>query len=131
MTEGNDRKIRENEAQMEDIKREITLSNEARAKIDGVIASLQDELSRANSLRTNISSNVRYRNEEKDIEKVQVDLDGIDIEHAAKARKEFNTRYSQNLERENDVQSKVSGPLRPVFSQRNPRSSLVCDRIDS
>ena len=69
MTEGNDRKIRENEAQIEDIKREITLSNDARAKIDGLIASLQDELSRANSLRTNISANVRYRNEQKDIEK--------------------------------------------------------------
>ncbi|ORX37164.1 hypothetical protein BD324DRAFT_625039 [Kockovaella imperatae] len=121
LTEGNDRKIRENEAQMEDLKREIGLTTEARAKIDSAIASLQDELSRANSLRTNISANVRYRNEQKDILKVQEELDGMDVEEAAKARKDFNKRFSQMMQREQEITNdwqRASGVLSQVIENR-------------
>ena len=93
---------------MEDIKREIGLTNEARAKIESAIAALQDELSKSNSLKTNISANIRYRKEQKDIQKVQAELDGIDVEQAAKSRKDFNKRYSQKMQEEQEVQNNVS-----------------------
>ena len=94
---------------MDDLKLEITTSVEARSNIDTTISSLQDELSRATSLRTNISANVRYRNEQKEIEKVQEELKGIDIEQAARSRREFNKRYSQMMDEETRVQNAVSG----------------------
>ena len=105
--EGNDRKITQNEEQIEDIKREINMGNDARATIESTIAGLQDDLSRASSLNQNISANLRYRNEDKEIQKVQDELDEIDIESAARARKDFNARFKEKLEEETNVKDKV------------------------
>ena len=96
---------------MEDIKRDIAAANNSRATIESTIASLQDELSRANSLRTNISANIRYRNEQKEIQKVQEELDEIDIDTAARSRREFTHRYKEKLEEETDVKDKVRAHL--------------------
>jgi DNA repair protein RAD50 len=106
-SEGNDRKIDQNEVQLDDIKREIAMANDARTTVESAIASSQDELSRAESLRTNISANVRYRDEEKEIQKVQDELDDIDIDTAARSRREFTHRYKEKLEEETDVKDKV------------------------
>ena len=84
------------------------MANDSRATIESAIASLQDELSRANSLRTNISANLRYRNEEKEIQKVQDELDEIDIDTAARSRREFTHRYKEKLEEETKVKDEVS-----------------------
>lgn len=104
---------------MEDIKREIAMANDARATVESAIASLQDELSRANSLRTNISANVRYRNEEKEIQKVQDELDEIDIDTAARSRRDFTHRYKEKLEEETNVKDEVRSFL---FSKTEVRS---------
>lgn len=108
MTEGNDRKAREVAAQLDGIKREIDATETAIAKIDGAISALQDELSTANSLKSNISANIRYRNELKEIEKVQSQLDEIDLVQAARSRREFNQKYSGMLEDEKNKQTAVS-----------------------
>ena len=105
VTEGNDRKIRETETQLEDVKTDIAASTDAIKKIDEAIATLQDELSRANSLRTNISANMRYRNELKEIEKVQAELDEIDLVQASRARREFNIKYAGMMEEEKNKQN--------------------------
>ncbi|ORY30598.1 hypothetical protein BCR39DRAFT_529095 [Naematelia encephala] len=128
VTEGNDRKILENEAQMDDLKREISAAMDARAAIDTTISSLQDELGRAESLKTNISANLRYRNEEKEIEKVQVELDGLDVESAARARREFNTRYKAKLEDETNVQNHwqlASGQLMQMVEGRKKTENTL------
>jgi len=83
------------------------VANDARATVDSTIASLQDELSRANSLRTNINANIRYRNEEKEIQKVKDEIDEIDINTAARSRREFNSRYKEKLEEETRVSAQV------------------------
>ncbi|GFZ50594.1 Hydrolase acting on acid anhydrides [Saitozyma sp. JCM 24511] len=105
VVEGNDRKIREAEAQMESIRTEITASTTSRASIESVIAELNTEIAKADSLKSNISANIRYRKEEKEIEKVQEEIEGIDIESAAKSRKEFNSVYKKNLEEETEYQN--------------------------
>lgn len=107
MSEGNDRKLRDNDAAIDAIKRDIHASNEARKTIDEAISGLQDELSRSTSLRTNISANVRYRNEKKEIEKVETEMEGIDIEQAARSRREFNKRYTAMMDKETETQNKV------------------------
>jgi DNA repair protein RAD50 len=108
LTEGNDRKAREVAAQLDSIKREIDATETAIAKIDSAISALQDELSTANSLKSNISANIRYRNELKEIEKVQAQLDEIDLVQAARSRREFNQKYSGMLEDEKNKQTAVS-----------------------
>jgi DNA repair protein RAD50 len=94
---------------MESIRTEITASTTSRALIESVIAELNTEIAKADSLKSNISANIRYRKEEKEIEKVQEEIEGIDIESAAKSRKEFNSVYKKNLEEETQYQNNVSG----------------------
>lgn len=108
MTEGVERKIRENEAQMDDVKREITSGQAARTAIDNSISSLQSELGRASSRQNNISANLRYRSTLADIKKVQEEIDSIDLESAAKSRKEFNKKFQAKTMEENRVQAEVS-----------------------
>jgi DNA repair protein RAD50 len=110
IAEGNDRKIRENESQIEDLKREMTAATEARAAVETNLQATLAELAKSESLRSNIIQNIRYRKGEKEIAKVQEQVDEIDIESAAKARKEFNTRYSKNLQEETHQQNAVSSP---------------------
>lgn len=116
LLEGNDRKIRETEAQIEEVKREIAASTEARASIDTVISALQTDIAKSDALKKNISNNLRYRSSEKEIDKVQEEIDGIDIEGAAKSRKEFNTVYKKNLEQETEIQGQAG------FGHRQTRS---------
>jgi DNA repair protein RAD50 len=94
---------------MESIRTEITASTASRASIESVIAELNTEIAKADSLKSNISANIRYRKEEKEIGKVQEEIEGIDIESAAKSRKEFNSVYKKNLEEETEYQNNVSG----------------------
>jgi DNA repair protein RAD50 len=93
---------------METIRQDITAATDARTMIEGVIASLQTEIAKADSLKSNISANIRYRKEEGEIKKVQHEIEGIDIEGAARSRKEFNSVYKRNLEEETEVQNNVS-----------------------
>jgi DNA repair protein RAD50 len=108
LTEGNDRKIRENESQMDDVQREIGVATDATRTIESAIRSLEVESSSASTLKNNIEANLRYRSEQKKVEKVQEELDGIDLAQAARMRREFNIKYKGMLEEEQRVQSAVS-----------------------
>ena len=108
LTEGNDRKLRDNETQMDDIQREIGVATEAIRTIESAIRSLEVESSYASTLKNNIESNLRYRSEQKKVERVQEELDGIDLAQAARMRREFNIKYKGMLEEEQRVQSAVS-----------------------
>lgn len=115
LTEGNDRKIRENESQIDDLKREMTVATEARSGIEKALQTILNDLAKAESLRSNITQNLRYRKGEKEIAKVQEEIDGIDIESAARSRKDFNTRYSKNLQEETNKQNAVSSHIRIIL----------------
>lgn len=108
VSEGNDRKIRENESQIDDLKREMSTAVDARDTIEKALQAIQEEIAKQENLRSNITQNMRYRKGEKEIIKVQEEIDSIDIESAAKARKEFVTKYDANLELENAKKSAVS-----------------------
>lgn len=108
ITEGTNRKIRENETQMEDVKREISASQDTRNSIENTISSLQSELGQASSRQNNISANLRYRSTLADIKKVQDEIDSIDLESAAKSRREFNKKFTAKSNEENRVQAEVS-----------------------
>ncbi|KAK4689016.1 DNA repair protein RAD50, partial [Tremellales sp. Uapishka_1] len=104
--EGNDRKIRENENQVDSIKREISLSSDARQTIEATISSLSEDISRATTQKSNLKNNLQYRESLELIKNVQNELESIDIERAMKARKEFNTVYKAKMQEETEVQSK-------------------------
>ncbi|KAL7420509.1 DNA repair protein rad50 [Cryptotrichosporon argae] len=121
IADGFDRKIRENEKLMEDVRREIGLTTDAKAAVERQIASLQEEIARQNTARSNIKANLDHRDESTQIAAVQAELDEIDIEAAAKSRREFNTRYKENLDEETKVQNHwqlTSGVLQQMIVNR-------------
>jgi DNA repair protein RAD50 len=107
LTEGNDRKIRENEAAAEDIRSQISSANDARATVDATIATIQDELGRSESYRSNINFNILDRGEIKQIKELQDKIAEIDLDSMAKARKEFNIKYKDKMEEEKKVADEV------------------------
>ncbi|OCF37294.1 DNA repair protein RAD50 [Kwoniella heveanensis BCC8398] len=121
IAEGNDRQLREAEAAMSDIKREIAIATDARTTIEATIASLSSELSKAESLKGNISNNLKYREDGRKVEDVQRELDSLDLESAAKSRKEFSERYRPMMDEEEDVGGRVhlySGQLLAMTENR-------------
>jgi len=120
LSEGNDRKIRENETSAEEIKSQIASANDARATVDAQIAIIQDELGRSESYRSNINFNILDRGEIKQIKELQDKIAEIDLDSMAKARKEFNVKYKDKMEEEKAVADEVSP------SKRDERSESSC-----
>jgi DNA repair protein RAD50 len=108
LSEGNDRKIRENESSAEEIKSQISSANDARATVEAQIAIIQDELGRSESYRSNINFNILDRGEIKQIKELQDKIAEIDLDSMAKARKEFNIKYKDKMEEEKAVADEVS-----------------------
>ncbi|WVR06574.1 hypothetical protein IAU60_003606 [Kwoniella sp. DSM 27419] len=121
LAEGNDRQVRETEAALTDVKREIAVASDARSTIESTIASLSAELSKAESLKGNISNNLKYRDDGRKVEEVQKELDSLDLESAARSRKEFSEKYRPMMDEEEEVGGKVhlySGQLLAMTENR-------------
>ncbi|WVO14305.1 hypothetical protein L204_101937 [Cryptococcus depauperatus] len=108
LTEGNDKRIQENDSYIADLKRQVSQCNNTRAKIDTEIARLSSELSKSESLKTNISSNLRYREDAVKIEKVKKELEILDIKEAAESRVKFNQEYGGMLDEATEAQGQMS-----------------------
>jgi DNA repair protein RAD50 len=108
IAEGNDRKMRENETHLADVRREITNLQTQRNKIDTELSEIQDQISQAQVTRKNIRNNLDYREEIREITKVETELDDLDLDAAHKARSEFNSVYKKKMEEETSVSSQVS-----------------------
>lgn len=121
VTEGNDRKMRENEAHLEDVRREMAATKEGRAVIEGKIKSLEKDIASANNTRSNIKLNLDYRTEGSAIDEVKAKLANIDVNAAAANRRDFNTRYKAGMERENETRNRwqlASGVLLQMTENR-------------
>ncbi|BEJ06595.1 hypothetical protein CcaverHIS641_0311170 [Cutaneotrichosporon cavernicola] len=121
VTEGNDRKLRENESHLESMRQEIQATNDRRVAIDKTVSGLQEDVSRAHVTRRNLKSNLDFRAEERSIEKVQEEMDELDLEGAARDRRSFNQEYKQKLEEETDVQNRwqlCSGQVMQMAEER-------------
>lgn len=128
IAEGNDRKMRENEAQMDDLRREIEATSRTRAAIDKQLSALNDDISRAQGTRKNIKSNIDYRGETAKIEKIDEELASIDVEGAAQARKEFNNEHAARSQEETDAQGRwqlAAGVLLQMTENRKKSEYLL------
>lgn len=108
VTEGNDRKLRENETHLEDMRREIQATVDSRTGIDRTVTALQEDVSRAHVTRRNIKNNLDFRGEERAIQKVEEEIGELDLEGAARDRRHFNHEYKGKMAEETDVQNRVS-----------------------
>ncbi|GMK53777.1 hypothetical protein CspeluHIS016_0103630 [Cutaneotrichosporon spelunceum] len=121
VTEGNDRKLRENESHLESMRQEIQATKDRRAAVDKAVSALQEDVSRAHVTRRNLKSNLDFRAEERAIEKVQEEMEELDLEGAARDRRSFNHEYKQKMAEETDVQNRwqlCSGQVMQMAEER-------------
>jgi DNA repair protein RAD50 len=114
VTEGNDRKLRENETHLGGMRQEIQATKDRRAAIDKAVSAVQEDISRAQVTRRNIKSNLDFRAEERAIQKVDEEIEDLDLEGAARDRRSFNHEYKQKMAEETDVQNRVSHHVPPL-----------------
>ena len=92
--------------------------NELAADIEttrGTIASIDKEVNESSAAMTNLRENIRARKLGKEIEAAQAEIDAMDLEEAAKARRQFDIKYNLEKQRETEMQSKVWGIKIPIL----------------
>lgn len=73
------------------------------------IGVIDKEVNESNAAMTNLRENIRVRKLVKEIDATQAEIDAMDMEEAAKARRQFDLKYNLEKQRETEMQSKVRG----------------------
>jgi DNA repair protein RAD50 len=72
-----------------------------------MIASIDKEISESSASTTNLRENLRVRKLMHSIVETQAEIDSMDMEQAAKARRHFEDKYKVEKRRETEMQSRV------------------------
>lgn len=84
---------------MRELDRQIAKLDNDISELQQEIATLRDDLSNSDQRAQNIDNNIAYRQAEHQIEQLKEEIDQIDLEEAARAKQQFDTKY-QRAERE-------------------------------
>ena len=71
------------------------------------IGGIDKEVNESNASMTNLRENIRVRKLAKEIDATQAEIDAMDMEEAAKARRQFDQKYNLEKQRETEMQSQV------------------------
>lgn len=92
---GGDVKLREAEQAVEAIKHQISDAENEMETIQQDIATIAQQASESDNRRATINSNLRFREAERMIAKLEDEINQIDIDAAAKAKRDFESRYER------------------------------------
>jgi DNA repair protein RAD50 len=93
--------VQEHETRIKDLNREI---EELRA----TIAEIDKEINESGASLANLRENIRIRKLAHEIEATKAEIDSYDMEEAARARRNFQDKYTDEKEKETQMQSKVN-----------------------
>jgi DNA repair protein RAD50 len=96
-----EQEIAEAEQSIKDLEAEIE-------QIREVIAAIDKEIYESTSTLANLRDNIRIKELKKSIEESKKQMSAIDIEEAAKSRRQFEDKYAVLKKKESDLQSRVS-----------------------
>ena len=94
-----DKLLEDSEKLVRDLERQISQLDNEISDLQQEIAALRDDLSNSDQRAQNIDNNISYREAEQQIEQLKEEIDQIDLEEAARAKQQFDTKY-QRAERE-------------------------------
>ncbi|KAJ9113857.1 hypothetical protein QFC19_000050 [Naganishia cerealis] len=94
-----DELLSECEKAVRDLERQIGKLDGDISELQQEIASLRNDLSSSDQRAQNIDNNILYREAEHQIEQLKEEIEQIDLEEAARAKQQFDTKY-QKAERE-------------------------------
>jgi len=93
--EDGDDKLTEAEEAVKEVEREVIRVEEEVETLQEEIAILAQQVSESDNRRSTINSNLRYREADRKIAELQKQINALDVEGAAKAKKDFETKYGQ------------------------------------
>lgn len=96
-----EQRITEHESRISDLAADIE-------SVRDMIAVIDKEVNESNASMTNLRENIRVRKLAKEIDATQTEIDAMDMEQAAKARRQFDQKYNLEKQRETEMQSKVT-----------------------
>ena len=95
-----EQRIAEHESSIKELATDIESARDTIAVID-------KEVNESNASMTNLRENIRVRKLTKEIDVTQAEIDAMDMEQAANARRQFDQKYNLEKQRETEMQSKV------------------------
>ena len=93
-------KIEELEEQIKDLSMEVE-------KVRDTIRLIDKEIGESSASMSNLRENLRIRRLRQDIAATQAEIDAIDLEEAAKAKRIFEEKYNIEKQKETQLQSSV------------------------
>lgn len=96
------------DTQLQDLQAQIEASRE-------VITSIDKEINESGATISNLRDNIIVHNLLRDIAKTQKDIDNLDMEEAAKARRNYEDKYEPAKRREDKLGEAVRLSLLPLF----------------
>ncbi|KAJ9116892.1 hypothetical protein QFC22_004549 [Naganishia vaughanmartiniae] len=94
-----DQLLEDSEKLVRELDRQIAKLDSDISELQQDITSLREDLSNSDQRAQNIDNNISYRQAEHKIEQLKEEIDQIDLEEAARAKQQFDTKY-QRAERE-------------------------------
>jgi DNA repair protein RAD50 len=104
--EEGDTRLTEAEETVKELERQVSRAEEEVESLQEEIAVFSQQISESDNRRSTINANIRYREAERKIADIQKEIESIDIDGAAKAKKDFDTRYDQANQHRTDQHGK-------------------------
>jgi DNA repair protein RAD50 len=105
------RKLKRCQEKIEDLQDALNRSTEDIAKLRADEDALAQEVSSANTTLSNLKDNIRLRKINRDIQEVETEKAGLDLEEASRARQQFDERYGPAKAQEEEANRQVSRSL--------------------
>lgn len=90
-----DRLLEECERAVRDLEKQLAQLDSDISDLQQDIANLRNDLASSDQRAQNIDNNILYRNAERQIEQLRVEIEAIDLEEAARAKSQFDTKYKK------------------------------------
>jgi DNA repair protein RAD50 len=101
------RKLEECSQQVEEIQSRISEASLEVENIREAIRVIDRDINRGGSMQAALRENARFRKLKRDVGKIDRDIGELDIEEAAKAKRNFETKWSQAQQRATDLMNAV------------------------
>lgn len=88
------------EAEAHEVREAITQS-------DTIIKEIETQIYQSDKNRKNLEDNIRHRSFKERVTKARLEMAGLGVEEAARARDQYNSKYGKSKQKETDLNSQV------------------------
>ncbi|KAF8505241.1 hypothetical protein BU17DRAFT_57979 [Hysterangium stoloniferum] len=122
------RKLQECSQHVEDVQAQIAAASLELENIREAIRLVDRDINLGGAVQANLRENARFRKLKRDIVKIDKDIGELDIEEAARAKRNFETKWSQAQQRATDLMNAYSALGGEITSMEKQLSDMKDDQ---